>query len=86
MFVYFNSFLLSSSTIFEIANKMWYIKMSCTRSFTNGTLYPTYRKPFDLIAEGVKTQNWGGFRDDLRTFLADVDEPIFGSPLLSVFA
>jgi len=26
----------------------------------NGTLCPTYRKPFDLIAEGNKTQKWGG--------------------------
>jgi site-specific DNA recombinase len=24
------------------------------------TLYPTYRKSFDLIAEGNKTQKWGG--------------------------
>ncbi|MCK4856506.1 MAG: recombinase family protein [candidate division Zixibacteria bacterium] len=23
-------------------------------------LYPTYRRPFDLIAEGVKTEKWGG--------------------------
>ncbi len=26
----------------------------------DGTLYPTYRKPFDLLAEGNKTEKWGG--------------------------
>ena len=54
-----------------------YIFSNC--QITNGILYPTYRKPFDLIAEGVKTQDWGGFRDDFRTFLADTREPILGS-------
>jgi len=25
----------------------------------SGTLYPTYRKPFDLLAQDVKNGNWG---------------------------
>ncbi len=29
----------------------------------DGTLYPTYRKPFDLIVEGNKTEKWLGDRD-----------------------
>ena len=32
-------------------------------SLKGGTPYPTYRKPFDLLANGVKTQNWLGDRD-----------------------
>jgi len=35
-----------------------YILSNC--QVIDGTLYPTYRKPFDLIAEGNKTQKWGG--------------------------
>jgi len=35
-----------------------YILSNC--QVANGTLYPTHRKPFDLIAEGVRTQDWGG--------------------------
>ena len=35
-----------------------YILSNCR--VTDGSLYPTYRKPFDLIAEGARTQDWGG--------------------------
>ena len=35
----------------------------------DGTLTPTYRKPFDLIVEGLKNEEWGPWADDLRTFL-----------------
>ena len=27
-------------------------------SYVNGTLYPIYEKPFDIIAKGIKSQNW----------------------------
>jgi len=33
--------------------------------------YPTYRKPFDLIFEKVKTEEWCAQGDDFRTFLGD---------------
>jgi hypothetical protein len=32
------------------------------------TLYPTYREPFNLIAEGLKRQKSYPRQDDLRTF------------------
>lgn len=33
----------------------------------DGSLYPTYRKPFDLIVKGLKTENWGPFTYPRRT-------------------
>ncbi|MEO5896486.1 MAG: hypothetical protein ABIS06_12355 [Vicinamibacterales bacterium] len=30
-----------------------------------GTLYPTYRKPFDALVEGNETEDWLGVRDAL---------------------
>jgi hypothetical protein len=30
---------------------------------------PTYRKPFDLIFERAKKEEWRALRDDFRTFL-----------------
>lgn len=33
------------------------------------SLYPTYRKPFDMIAKRVKTEEWSALEDDFRTFL-----------------
>jgi site-specific DNA recombinase len=31
------------------------------------SVYPTYRKPFDMIFEGAKTGEWWALVDDLRT-------------------
>jgi hypothetical protein len=39
---------------------------NCT--FDRGTLCPTYRKPFDLFAEG-STGDWLAALDDFRTWL-----------------
>ena len=33
------------------------------------TLYPTYRKPFDLFVEGTQTQKWRGWLYEFRNFL-----------------
>jgi hypothetical protein len=33
------------------------------------SLYPTYRKPFDLIFERANSKNWSALPDDLGTFL-----------------
>ena len=35
--------------------------MNCT--IKDGTLTPTYRKPFDLIVEGLQTKEWGERRE-----------------------
>ena len=31
----------------------------------DGNLYPTYRKPFDLLTNGLSRSNWSG-REDLN--------------------
>jgi|GEM_PF-6981103 hypothetical protein len=31
------------------------------------SVYPTYRKPFDMIFERAKTKEWWALVDDLRT-------------------
>ena len=40
-------------------------------------VYPTYRKPFDLISQRAKKEEWRALADDLRTlpigqFMADL--------------
>jgi hypothetical protein len=35
----------------------------------DGSLTPTYRKPFDLLVEGNETGNWLGIRDGIRNWL-----------------
>jgi len=40
------------------------------RSPTDGVnLWPVYRKPFDLIFERAKSEDWSALEDDFRTFL-----------------
>jgi hypothetical protein len=46
------------------------------------SLYPTYRKPFDLIFTRAKNEEWSALEDDLRTFLI-VGTPGCSSPLYS---
>ncbi len=36
------------------------------------SLYPSYRKPFDLIFEKVKTEEWRARGNDFRTFLGEL--------------
>jgi hypothetical protein len=36
------------------------------------SLYPTYRKPFDLIFQSTKTEGWLAQVDDFRTFLGEL--------------
>jgi len=35
------------------------------------SLYPTYRRPFDLIFLKAKTEEWRARGDDFRTFLSE---------------
>lgn len=39
------------------AKLLRYILSNCT--LIDGSLCPTYRKPFDLMAKGLSRQNWG---------------------------
>ncbi len=53
--------LYLSQNAFEKRKLLDYILSNCT--LTNGTLCATYRKPFDILAKGVKTEDWLGDRD-----------------------
>jgi hypothetical protein len=33
------------------------------------SLYPTYRKPFDLIVKRAKSNEWSALEDDFRTWV-----------------
>jgi hypothetical protein len=47
-------------------NLGWVTLSNCT--LENGTPRFTYRKPFDILAEGVKTKEWLATLDRYRTF------------------
>jgi len=51
-------FLYQKQEVHEKRKLLNYILSNC--QVIDGTLYPTYRKPFDILVEGNKTQNWGG--------------------------
>ena len=71
--------VLTVSRIFELANRAHFLYLTRNTSergqllksvllncSTDGVnLWPTYRKPFDLIFEHAKTENWSG-REDLN--------------------
>jgi hypothetical protein len=75
--------MLDPIRILELANKAYflYVKQSpaekakllnlvlsnCT--IDAASIYPTYRKPFDLIFAKAKNEEWRAQRDDFRTFL-----------------
>jgi len=42
--------------------------LNCTLKDT--TLCPTYRKPYQLLLEALKTKEWGRWLDDYRTYCA----------------
>ncbi|MCG3117773.1 MAG: hypothetical protein LLH30_19045 [Candidatus Manganitrophus sp. SA1] len=54
----------------EKARLLKILLSNCT--LKDGSPCPTYRKPFDLVAESVKTKEWLAFVDDLRTFCFEV--------------
>jgi hypothetical protein len=77
--------LLDAAKILELASKAYflYVKQNHTErakllkmvlsncGIDAISLYPIYRKPFDLIFEKVKTEEWYAQGDDFRTFLGD---------------
>ena len=70
---------LTAKRVFELANRAHFlyltrnstergqllksVLLNCATDGVN--LWPTYRKPFDLIFEHAKTENWSG-REDLN--------------------
>jgi len=77
--------LLDAARILELANKACFLyvkqppaekakllKMVPSNCEIDAVkIYPTYRKPFDPILQGVKTEVWRSQGDDFRTFLGD---------------
>ncbi|HET9183302.1 MAG TPA: recombinase family protein [Candidatus Angelobacter sp.] len=71
--------LLNAKRILELANKAYFLyvtqnpaeqgqllkKVLLNCRIDGASLYPTYRKPFDLIFERAKTKEWSG-REDLN--------------------
>jgi hypothetical protein len=69
--------LLTANRILELANKAYsmylsqnvaeqgkLLRMVLSNCATDGvSLYPAYRKPFDLIFDGAKTGEWCALRD-----------------------
>jgi site-specific DNA recombinase len=51
-------FLYQKQEAHEKRKLLNYILSNC--QVIDGTLYSTYRKPFDLLVEGNRTQKWGG--------------------------
>lgn len=51
----------------ERAKLLNYMLSNCILS--DGSLTPIYRKPFDLLAEGLHRQNWGRLLKRVRTCL-----------------
>ena len=78
--------ILDGIKILELANKAYtlYVKQTPEEkakllrmvlsncSVDAVSLYPTYRKPFDLIFERAKNKEWCAQGDDLRTFLGEI--------------
>jgi hypothetical protein len=78
--------LLGSETPLELGNKAYFLyvkqppeekakllKMVLSNCAIDAvSIYPTYRKPFDLIFERVKTKEWRAQGDDFRTFLSEL--------------
>jgi hypothetical protein len=83
--------VLTVKRIFALANRAYFLyltrntaergellKSVLLNCSTDGASYcPTYRKPFELIFERAKTENWSALADDFRTFLFGVTCPHF---------
>ena len=71
--------MLSEQRILELANKAYFLyvtrkpaeqaellrKVLLNCEIDGVSVYPTYRKPFDLICKRAKTKGWSG-REDLN--------------------
>jgi hypothetical protein len=44
-------------------------------------VHPNYKNPFDLFAQGIKSEYWGEWVDDFRTFL--IKYPVLGELLIA---
>jgi site-specific DNA recombinase len=50
------------------------VVLNCT--YDRGSLSVSYRKPFDILAEGLICNKWRGIRDDFKTFLCDMPQDV----------
>ena len=77
--------MLDAVKILELANKAYFLYVKQPPSekakllnlvlsncaIDAASVYPTYRKPFDVILAKGKNEGWRAQGDDFRTFLAD---------------
>jgi hypothetical protein len=40
-------------------------------TFTRRTLYPEYKKPFDILAKGSEFESWRALRDEFRNWVIE---------------
>jgi len=76
--------LLSSVQSIQQPPRFFGLKMVLSnRCIDSVSLYPNYRKPFDLIFQMGKTKEWCAQGDDLRTFVREFVSSFqrFGRPL-----
>lgn len=62
-------FLYVTQPAAEKAKLLKIVLSNCT--VDAASVYPTYRKPFDLIFLRAKNEEWRAQGDDFRTFLGD---------------
>ncbi|MGA8153286.1 MAG: recombinase family protein [Terriglobales bacterium] len=81
--------LLTASKILELANKLYSLYLTADPArqgkllkmvlsncaVGSASLSPTYRKPFDLIFQRAKTEEWYTLQDDFRTLLDSGFDP-----------
>ena len=58
----------------EQAKLLRMVLSNCSVSATS--LFPSYRKPFDVIFERAKTKEWSALADDFRTLLMTSSGPV----------
>ena len=49
--------------------------LSADRPFRAQISLPTYRKPFDVIFQRAKNEDWSALADDFRTFVVTASVP-----------
>ena len=65
------SFLYFTQNSTEQAKLLKLVLLNC--AIDEVSVYPSYRKPFDLIFKRAKTKEWSALADDLRTFISAND-------------
>jgi len=71
--------LLTTSNVLWLDEQGQLLKSVLLNCSTDGvSLWPVYRKPFDLIFQRARTEDWSALADDFRTFL--LCQPLMSQP------